>query len=78
MTEEGTKLSVSLSNDEALVLFEFLSRSCSDQKLAIEHGAEKQVLCNIHCQLERLLVEPLDPGYLDLLSRARQALRPTG
>ena len=77
MTEDRAKLGISLSNDEALVLFEFLARLCNDQKLVIEDGAERQVLCSIYCQLESLLVEPLDPGYLELLGRARRALRPT-
>jgi hypothetical protein len=63
---------IKLSNDEALVLFEFLARFCDEKKeLAIEDASERRVLCDILCQLESFLVEPFATDYRDLLRRAR-------
>jgi len=70
MVEEGAM--IRLSNDEALVLFEFLARFCDEKKaLAIEDASERRVLCDILCQLESILVEPFATDYRDLLGKAR-------
>jgi hypothetical protein len=65
------KISLELSNAEALVLFEWLARSESEKSFAIKHSAEQQVLWSIEGQLEKVLVEPLSPNYVELLEHAR-------
>ena len=65
-----------LSRAEALVLFEFLSRFDEEDELRIDHPAEEQVLANIHGVLQRELVEPLMPEYVELLQLARSAVHP--
>jgi hypothetical protein len=69
MTEE--KVAIELSKAEALVLFDLLARFDRDDELAVEHQSEKRVLWNIHCSLERALVEPFSPDYAELLAEAR-------
>ena len=69
MTEE--MVAIELSQAEALVLFDLLARFDKDEKIEIEHQAEERVLWNIHCSLEKILVEPFKPDYRELLTRAR-------
>lgn len=71
----GDQISLELSKDEALVLFEFLSRFSEHDKLQIEDQAEVRALWDVQAMLEKLLVEPFMPDYLELLSGARERLR---
>lgn len=64
------KISISLSNDEALVLFEWLS-SLEDNRL-IEGSAEQRVLWSLESSLEKVLVEPLKENYEQLLNAAKE------
>lgn len=70
--------SLSLSSDEALVLFEWLSERSAGVKLYDEHdrpiSAEEFVLNRILAQLEKALAEPFDPAYRELLASARQRI----
>jgi len=73
MTEEETQ--ISLTNDEALVLFEMLTRFSNTDKLNIEHQSEERVLWNLTCILEKELIEPLKYNYAQLLHEARERLK---
>lgn len=66
---------VRLSQSEALVLFDLLSRFSEPGRLAVDDRAEERVLWNVCCSLEKDLVEPLRPDYADVLRRARDQLR---
>ena len=68
-------LKLTLSQEEALVLFEFLSRFSDNEKLSIEDQAEERVLWDICCDLESELVEPLKENYSQLLEIARTKVR---
>jgi hypothetical protein len=68
-------VSLDLSHDEALVLFEFVARYSESSQLEIADPAEQRVLWDICCLLERSLVEPLDPNYDDFLAAARERVR---
>ena len=65
-----------LSANEAVVLFEWLHR-VGDQEaaLGIEDQAEQRVLWDMSACLERLLVEPFDGNYHQLVADARAAVR---
>ena len=65
---------IRLTPDEALVLFEFLSRSSDSDEWRVEGPAEKRALENLGCLLEKQLVEPLHPDYEGLLQAARHRL----
>lgn len=41
----------------------------------IEHQAEQRVLWNIVCMLERQLVAPFRPNYVELVDVAREAVK---
>jgi hypothetical protein len=72
-------VTLELTADEALVLFEWLSRSSpSDQPAPYADRAEQIALWNLECLLERVLVEPFDPDYDALVQAARTALRGEG
>ena len=60
-----------LSNDEALVLFEFFARFGDTDKFTIKHAAEYLALLKVEAQLESSLVEIVKPNYQELLSSAR-------
>ena len=72
MTNDNVTLE--LSNSEAIVLFEFLSRFTNDDALKITHPAERKALWNMCALLESKLGEPLSANYHDLLSKARTAV----
>jgi hypothetical protein len=76
MTGEREPVTIELSADEALVLFDWLGRATSVRQPApFVDPAERQVLCTLECLLERVLVEPFDPDYAVLVEEARGALR---
>jgi hypothetical protein len=68
-------ITVELTNDEALVLFEFLARCRDKTTCAIEHPSERQALWNLECILEKQLPEVLSPGYSQSVKSARERIR---
>ena len=66
---------IELTNSEALVLFEFLSRTSDDDSKTTADQAEQRVLWRLECVLEKALVEPFLPSYLELLDRAKERLK---
>jgi hypothetical protein len=70
--EAQSLVTLSLTNDEALVLFEWLSREDGRSALPIEHPAEQKVLWRLEAQLERTLVEPFQADYSASVSAARE------
>lgn len=67
---------ITLSSDEALVLFEWLTERAATITLYDENDrpicAEEFVLNGIQGQLEKALTEPFAPNYRELLAAARQ------
>ncbi len=55
------KLSIELTNNEALVLIEFLLRFRDKEKLSIEDKAEEQILWDLSAMLETEVPELLYP-----------------
>ena len=68
-------VSIELSDSEALVLFEFLSRYDDRDELRIDDPSEQYALWALHCRLETQLAEPFKADYAELLTRARDELR---
>lgn len=64
---------VELSNGEALVLFEFLSRESDSIKTA--HPSERKVVLKILGGLEESLAQPFVSDYEVALSKARVAVQ---
>jgi hypothetical protein len=73
-------MTIELSDDEALVLFELLARhgDRADRLVHLDHPAERNALWAVEAQLERKLVVPLRPDYADLLAAARARVEDQG
>lgn len=72
MSEE---ISISLSRDQALVLFEWLARpGAGEQPAAFEDQAEQRVLWDLEA-LEKHLAEPFKSDYRERLAAARGRVR---
>lgn len=69
------KVTIELSREEALVLFEFVSAFSDTDQLLIHDQAEQRVLWNICASLEKILVEPFHANYSELLAEARKRVR---
>ena len=69
-------ISIGLSRDQALVLFEWLARTgASDQPAEFEDQAEQRVLWDLEAVLESVLTEPLNADYRQRLDAARGRVR---
>jgi hypothetical protein len=67
---------IELTNDEALVLFEFIIRlNQTESKSDVRDLAEQKVLWAIETQLEKVLIDPFKPDYLKILEEARSRLK---
>lgn len=72
----GKTVSFNLTNDEALVLFEFLARvNETDNSLLFEDESEKILLCSLEKKLENILEEPFSGNYATTLNEARKKVR---
>jgi len=65
-------VTLTLTHDQALVLFEWLSREDERGSIPIQHHAEQKVLWEIEAQLERTLLEPLQSDYSAVIAVARE------
>lgn len=68
-------MTLDLSADEALVLFEFLSRWQETGTFDLVDQAEQRVLWDVLASLEKNLAEPFSPEYGSLVAEARTRLR---
>lgn len=76
--QENNRIIIELSNDEALVLLNWLFRfNEMDNKNFIEDQAEERVLWDIEAVLEKSMTETLSKDYTELLSKARDKVRDT-
>ena len=72
----ANELTINLTQDEALVLFDWLGRyGATGGADRFEHGAEQIVLSNLEVMLEKKLTEPFDENYNALLQEARERLQ---
>lgn len=77
MTETGD-VTITLTSDEALVLFELLHRwEDADKVSAPQHQGEQVVLWNLSALLERELAEPFGAEYGRLVAAAMDRLGAT-
>lgn len=64
-----------LTEEQALVLFEYLSRSNANDPTQIEDQSERRVLWNLESDLERALPAVLSPDNKRILREARDRVR---
>lgn len=65
---------IKLTKDEALVLFELLSRYSNSDVLSANDGAEQHVLWRLNGLLEKTLAEPFRHDYSEILNAAKSRL----
>lgn len=63
-------MQIELTQQEALVLFEWLHQNSEKEEL-FAHPAEQKVLWRMEAQLEKTLLEPCMPDYWQLVDVAR-------
>ena len=69
-----SNVNLTLSKDEALVLFEFLFRFSEEENLEIKDKSEEHVLWKLQGTLEKALSEPFSKEYSSLIEEARKNL----
>jgi hypothetical protein len=74
--DDSNEVALRLTRDQAIVLFEWLSREDDKKSLPIVHHAEQIVLWKLEAQLESTLVEPLLPNYHVIVGDARRRVSP--
>lgn len=75
MENENT-VTITFTKDEALVLFDFISRfNAESREYPFEDQAEQRAMWNFECLFERALVEPFLEDYLKIIADARDRLR---
>ena len=72
--DEDEAIRVELSHDDALVLFDWLSRT--DGSVPISDPAEQDALWRLEAQLEKQLAEVISSSYDAAVEAARRRLRP--
>jgi hypothetical protein len=74
--KENRYVTLTLSDDEALVLFDWLSRFNEEEHPALfQDQAEQRVLYDLEAVLEKVIAESFDRDYTDILSKARENIR---
>lgn len=73
----GNRVILELSQDQALVLSDWITRFNSRDHNEFEDQAEEMVLWDIEAMLESKLVAPFESGYTELLEAARRRVRDT-
>ena len=68
-------VTIELTGDQALVLFEWIKRFNEQEDEDFEDQAEERVLWDIEAILEKALVEPFEQDYDRLLVEARATVR---
>jgi hypothetical protein len=68
-------MKLELTDDQALVLFEWLARVDEREAFPVEDRAEELVLWCVHGQLEKALSEPFRANYRELVEQARTRVK---
>tara|TARA_R110002020_G_scaffold323714_2_gene539537 strand:- start:1214 stop:1450 length:237 start_codon:yes stop_codon:yes gene_type:complete len=73
---KSEEINIKLSKDEALVLFEFVSRfNETEHKDLFQDQSEQKMMWLIEGQLQKILVEPFRPDYKEIIDNARNSIR---
>jgi hypothetical protein len=70
-------MTLELTRDQALVLFDWLARLDEAEAFPVEDAAEEQVLWCLHGQLEKALSEQFRADYRELVEQARTRVKAT-
>ena len=70
-----SEVEIKLTKDEALVLFNLVSRFSNEDNLSIQDQSEERALWNLTCVLEKSLSEPFSPEWNKIIEAAKSRLR---
>jgi hypothetical protein len=73
MDSQGS-LSITLTKDEALVLFELMDDFLDEPSLAVRDQAERRAIWNLAGRLRKAVPEVFSPNYKELVEIARKNL----
>ncbi len=68
------KYNITLTEDEAIVLFEFFARYGDTGELQIKHPAEYIALMHLSGQIDKTTAAMFKPDYENLLAEARKRI----
>jgi len=74
-TMRAKRVKIELTSDEALVLYDWLTRFNQRANIDFADQAEERVLFDLEAMLEKALVAPLQSDYANLLGQARSHVR---
>lgn len=74
MSNKDPSIEIFLSNDEALVFFEWLARFNEGRNMFTDE-VEKQILADVEAALEKQLAEPFSNRYHELVALAKARIR---
>jgi hypothetical protein len=69
------KIKIELTSDEALVLYDWLTRFNQRADTSFADQSEERVLFDLEALLEKALIVPLQSNYADGLAHARSNVR---
>jgi hypothetical protein len=72
---QSKRVKIELTSDEALMLYDWLTRFNQRADTDFADQAEERVLFDLEAMLEKVLVAPLQSDYADLLVQARSHVR---
>jgi hypothetical protein len=67
-------ITITLSHDEALALYGFFVRFDEREDFTMRHTAEYLAFLRLSAELDKTLVEPFQPDYLESVRAARERL----
>jgi hypothetical protein len=70
----ASSINITLSEDQALVLFEFFARFEEEHLFRMRYNAEFVAFMSVSGQIEKALVAPFQPTYRQQLEAARARL----
>ena len=68
------KVTIELTKEEALVLFNYLSEFQEKDSFTLMEQPEQQTLSSLLCQLESILAEPFLPNFDVILNEAKRII----
>lgn len=74
--QEGDKVFLELTKEEAIVLFDWISRLNEEEKPELfRDQAEERVLWDVEASIEKVISETFKSNYAEILSEAREKVR---
>jgi hypothetical protein len=72
---QSTRVKLEVTSDEALVLYDWLTRFNQRDNTEFADQAEERVLFDLEAMLEKVLIAPLQSDYAERLAQARSNVR---